>query len=262
MQCEKFEARLQDLLDQRARPEFDARLLEHAEACDNCRETLLLQEQLFTGLELWEAPSVSDGFAQRVLAQYAAETPVTRSADRSGTDKLAWKVLAGVVAASLLIGVIVAASLQNAGAAKPETPSVAINPESVAPVAAAPKTQVAERPVPGTAGPSTAPLPLEISLPDQLAQQFVSVAPNFSDGRATGRMIREATYSLPEVTLAEDSIPGLQPIASSFSLTIGMVRRTLPGGRENSPRQDEPKPQPVSKPQAEAQRADGDTAYA
>ena len=69
MQCEKFEARLQDLLDQRARPEFDERLLEHAETCENCRETLWLQEQLFTGLEVW-------CFSPGALAKACTTNPV------------------------------------------------------------------------------------------------------------------------------------------------------------------------------------------
>ncbi len=246
MQCEKFEARLQDLLDQRERPEFDAHLLEHAENCENCRETLMLQEQLFAGLDLWETPRTSAGFATSVVARHMTEVAPVRVAERTGNSgPVAWKVVAGVIAASLMVACIVASARYSASRPALPPPSVVQKPavEKVAPVT----EQLVQTPVP---------VVVETTAPDHPAIQFVGSAPEFLDGHATGRMIREVTSSLPEVAMVEENIPGLRPITNSFSLTIGMVRRTLPGGRDASPRA-EPKPQPTVKPQAELSPDDG-----
>lgn len=256
MQCEKFEARLQDLLDQRQRPECDAQLLEHADACDNCRETLILQEQMFAGLELWETPTLDDAFAARVVAQAVAQPRVVAKHDstKTGRSSLPWKLVAGALAASLLVGVVTVASRWNNAAPKPHNVAKQ-TPGNIAPPAPAPEIEPdktpniapsAEQAVATSAG----------TLPDHLAAQWVENAPELLDGRATGRMIREVTYSLPEVGNMEDSIPGLRPITSSFSLTIGLVRKTLPGGREQPQREDS-KAAPPTKPQAEVSRDDG-----
>lgn len=247
MQCEKFEARLQDLLDQRARPELDAQLLEHADNCDECRDTLALQERLFTGLEIWEAPRLPDSFAADVVARHMASVTPTQVVDRAGAPgKIAWQVLAGVVAASLLVAVITIAARRG-------------NEEVIAPPTVVLKTPVSVNPTPETIH-TAAPVPQainpseEIGLPDHLAMHFVSTAPEFLDGHTTGRMIREVTNSFPEVAIVEENIPGIRPITSSFTLTIGMVRRTLPGGQESSAREAPKSPVPV-KPRAEAVRA-------
>lgn len=254
MQCEKFESRLQDLLDQRERPEYDALLLDHAESCENCRETLMLQEQLFSGLDLWETPRMSDGFAQRVVEQHLSEVNQVQLPERGGgSGPIAWKVFAGTVAASLLVGCIVASAWYSANRAALPQPTVVETPAPQLPVAPEVKTpvQVVEQPLV-----SPEPTSPEHASPDYLAMQFVSSAPELFDGHATGRMIREVTTSLPEVATVEENIPALRPITSSFSQTIGIVRKTLPGGRE-APNRAEPKPEPTLKPQAELSRDDG-----
>lgn len=246
MQCEKFEARLQDLLDQRERPELDARLLDHAETCDNCRETLALQERLFTGLELFEPPALSEAFAARVVARHQADLPTTAHASQS--QRLMWRLFAGMLAASVLVAVVTFAMRERPAALEP-TSEIAEQtpPQSLAPSI----VQAAPQPAPLPPTP-VAPRP-DVLLQNRLALQFVGTAPEFLDGQATGRMIREVTTSFPEVAVMEENIPGIRPITSSFSLTIGMVRRTLPGGQENTERA-APKPQTPVKPQAELSR--------
>jgi hypothetical protein len=249
MQCERFETRLQELLDQRERPECDALLLEHADACDHCRETLLLQEQMFAGLEMWEAPQPSRGFAESVVAQSATVTKASQPAALGA--RFPWKVLTGALAASLLIGVVTVASRwTNAPPAVPEK----VNDHVVThpPVKVAPAPTPAPDPVSEIVQAPHSPMP-EGSFQEHLAVQWVENAPELLDGRNTGRMIREVTSSLPEVSGVEDNIPALRPITNGFNLTIGMMRKTLPGGRETLPRE-QPKPERVLKPQAEVAR--------
>lgn len=261
MHCEKFEARLQDLLDRRECPQLDAQLVEHADACEPCRETLLVQEQLFAGLDLWEAPPAPEGFATRVVAQHLRQHAIATAAPAAANGGLAIKLLAGALAASLLLTVIGFAVRQNRGApdAVPAPEVVqqdAVEPPTNAPITVESPTETKVVQSPQLPGPEP-----EIAVDQQLlnqhpAMQFVSSAPELLDGHATGRMIREVTTSLPEVKVVEETIPGLRPITSSFGMTIGMVRRTLPGGSDSSPRE-APKQQPPVKPQAEVVRDDG-----
>ena len=53
--------------------------------------------------------------------------------------------------------------------------------------------------------------------------------------------------------VVEEHVPGVRPLVSSFSSTFGMVRKTLPGGREGQSRR-APKNPPMTKPQAEFSR--------
>lgn len=273
MQCERFEARLQDLLDQRQRPECDTQLLEHAEACENCRETLLVQEQLFAGLDLWEAPSLSEAFAARVVKQYLSDersgaslASAHDSADTSTAFPM-WKLFAGALAASLLIGAVTVASRLNRPEVPVSPPNVVPavvhqepleNPPAAPAVTPAPKAELAVTPpVEPSPEPQVTPPTESVLSADHLAVQWVENAPELLDGRHTGRMIREVTSSLPEVPV-DDSIPGLRPITSSVSYTFGMFRRTLPGGRDLTPREP-PKSPPPGKPQADISRDDGQT---
>ncbi len=68
MRCDKFENRLQLLLDQRRVPERDSQLVAHAQRCTACREVLSLQSQLFDALELVEIPELPAEFAHNVVA--------------------------------------------------------------------------------------------------------------------------------------------------------------------------------------------------
>lgn len=50
MRCDQFDQRLQNLLDRRSRPEWDASLRAHAVKCDDCASKLDLQRRLFATL--------------------------------------------------------------------------------------------------------------------------------------------------------------------------------------------------------------------
>ena len=250
MHCEKFEARLMDLLDARQRPESDAALLTHAESCENCRELLAAQEQLFTGLELWEPPAMSADFTARTVALALQssltdeqEEPVVAmlvplkqaSSGHSRSDKRVWWVLSAGMAAALLLAIYPVSQWLNSGVAKVPT-------EDAQPVAEGPETPV---PTPPSVEIVQSPKSENVSpmgmTPEQLA----------AEGEEFIRTIQETP-----VDQSVERIPGFRPIVSTFGLAIGAARKTLPGPKEStSGNMADPK-QPIlpNKPQAETRR--------
>jgi len=69
MQCEKFEQRLQQLLDDRKNFEQDDMLREHSRGCDACGWVLRTQSRLFAGLRSFPEPSFAQDLGLRVLDQ-------------------------------------------------------------------------------------------------------------------------------------------------------------------------------------------------
>jgi hypothetical protein len=251
MQCEKFESRLQDLLDQRLRPERDPALVDHAESCEGCREMLALQEQMFSGLAMLEVPTLDAAFSQRVMKEYREEILTAELAPLpSKRFAFNWKMLTGALAASLLVGALIVA-MRNNNVPVP-APVIVQPPPKVVPVPEKPvdAPSVAVTPV---ETPSKVEVPFE-TLPTGEIVQLVESADEILDGRTTGRMIREVT-SMQEVPEVEKQIPGFRPLASGFSSTLGMVRKTLPGGRDGQRRT--PKASPMTKPQAEFSANEG-----
>ena len=67
MKCEVFEQRLNQLLDNRKEPETDRTLRVHADNCEDCRQTLVAQELLWEGLDLFEPPELRNEFSKQVV---------------------------------------------------------------------------------------------------------------------------------------------------------------------------------------------------
>jgi anti-sigma factor RsiW len=67
MQCEEFEDRLNLVLDERGRPECDAELSLHVEACAECRHVAALYGALLDGFCALSAPQSPSDMAARVL---------------------------------------------------------------------------------------------------------------------------------------------------------------------------------------------------
>jgi hypothetical protein len=95
MHCVRFEMRLNQLLDDRALPDSDLELVEHARECPDCAELLGGHELLLHGLETCEAPSAGPDFAVRIAAEFAGNSR------RRRWQRWAWSVAA--VAAGLLL---------------------------------------------------------------------------------------------------------------------------------------------------------------
>ncbi|HYZ87288.1 MAG TPA: zf-HC2 domain-containing protein [Bryobacteraceae bacterium] len=49
----------------------------HLESCPDCKAFVSAQKELWTSLDLWQAPAVSDGFDQRLYARIAEESKAT-----------------------------------------------------------------------------------------------------------------------------------------------------------------------------------------
>jgi hypothetical protein len=98
MLCEKFDTRLHEVLDQRERPELDARLRDHALTCDDCADKLAAQASLFDGFRAAPAPVPGRDFTDRVLASLQ-----TRQKN-AAWGKIVWSLVA--LAAVLLVAVV------------------------------------------------------------------------------------------------------------------------------------------------------------
>src|SRR5262245_29113239 len=119
MQCEDFELRWQDLLDERRAPDEDPSLRAHAEGCTLCRRLLTGQDALFSGLDVFEAPSLSKDFASRVVAQFRhsdepvlAERAIVGGASSDAPTPVqygfGWLAAITLVAAAALFGIYLA----------------------------------------------------------------------------------------------------------------------------------------------------------
>jgi hypothetical protein len=137
MRCAEFEARLNEVLDERAEPAADAVLTEHAEHCPRCAELAASHELLLEGTRL--LPKVELRPAER--ATLARHVVVATNGDRSirnGTVELADSrplaiaarrraslamiSLAVAAAAALLIAVL--PRLRDADAPQPNRPQL------------------------------------------------------------------------------------------------------------------------------------------
>jgi hypothetical protein len=86
MSCEKFEIRLQALLDERLRPEDDAPLRSHADGCPSCGARLAAQAALWDGLASRPEPQPSVDFVDRVLRNVEHDRAV-KAAGRLRADR-------------------------------------------------------------------------------------------------------------------------------------------------------------------------------
>lgn len=98
MRCEEFEQRLNQILDRRQPLRPSGALLEHADACPRCGQTLSGYQRLQKGVASLEPPQLDAEFTQRVV-QRIAVSPRTSLGHWRG-------LVAMAVAASLLIAVI------------------------------------------------------------------------------------------------------------------------------------------------------------
>ena len=100
MSCEKFDERLQQLLDQRLEPAIDRELQRHAEECGECRSLLESQDRLFSafGFGTEGGAGLPENFTAKLVAAIVAERPAQRRWERS-----AWAVALMAVASLLLL---------------------------------------------------------------------------------------------------------------------------------------------------------------
>src|SRR5262245_16672483 len=102
MQCQEFEDRWNDLLDERGSPEADPLLAAHAGECESCRGLLGGGGLLLRGVSQRPVPPLGREFATRVVAQVAASSAPAPAARPASRVWLAVGVLLASAASALL----------------------------------------------------------------------------------------------------------------------------------------------------------------
>lgn len=102
MNCQEFENRFNDLLDDRKPTAGDPALTAHAQTCGECRELLAAEGRLWTGLKAGRATPPGRDFADAVLAELSRPQLRPRSAFRLDGRWLA-VALTAVAAMTLLM---------------------------------------------------------------------------------------------------------------------------------------------------------------
>jgi hypothetical protein len=77
MKCEEFEVHLNEILDERRRPEWDEQLRLHGEGCRGCRDLAAAYGVLFEGFFALPAPQAPADLSARVLEQLQARPLVS-----------------------------------------------------------------------------------------------------------------------------------------------------------------------------------------
>lgn len=226
MLCDDFDARMDQLLDMRRHPEWDAALVDHARACDRCQRALNAQAALFRGLQQCSIPEPSARFTQTVLGSLTTPGDVRKS------SRLHWAV--GIVA-SLVLVVAAARFIQRQSeatqdgnpatadrAAQPSdthTESVAVSePESSPSLAAAQKT-----PTPPN-GSRSGVQPASPSLAAGL--------PGLTGGLGA---LTIGFDNLPQRKQVDELAGGLRPIADGFEAAIDALKSTVGTSKDSKP---------------------------
>lgn len=102
MHCQEFEYRLNAVLDERGTPEHDSQLAAHARQCESCRQLLLGQRAILSGLRQATAPALGSTFSQRVVSLAVSDAPAFVN-QRSRRVWLALGALLTSAAAALLV---------------------------------------------------------------------------------------------------------------------------------------------------------------
>lgn len=214
MNCDSFEMRLDELLDERLPPDSDIELNEHADGCPQCARLMADHQSLLEAVELLARPRMHAGLAAQVLEQMALEpvavaneadprhlpTPSRSTSARRFAPPVATWIAA--TAAVLLVGIGV----------------VRWNKVHRAAMAAAVKTPTAtETDVPKIVFENPAAKAAAGSRDSIVAQSVAEIQ------AATG------PTGVPYRTLMEQMTDGLKPVTHSMSAAIHALRRTFPG---------------------------------
>lgn len=233
MRCVEFENRLNDVLDERGRPDLDMLLASHAHHCERCQLLLARYELACEAAGNLTCPKMSAGFSERVVNEFLRQ-PRPRQATR-----LRWAAPLFAVAAVLLIAVLpmlrgkrpMRLPLNN-GAVAIGNPGAAANNRTV--------TQVAPKAV----SPKTASAVASGQSFDPAAEHYADLA------KETGSSLAAAVLYLPgvggslagsEATFEQPSwmgqvSDGLRPVTTSVSDALHVLLRVIPSSE--SPKHD------------------------
>jgi hypothetical protein len=214
MRCERFERRLQQLLDRRLRPEEDEDLLLHAAVCTTCQLWLAAQKSLYESLRWSRPPQLGRTFAQRVLARSSRARTVTR-----------WRAVVGsavVIAASLLIVTMPVGWNPNGGRRAQPMSSVKRAPSQGA--------VVHHIELPSGVRKTHEPAPM-VEIPvDHLAMDAEAIRDVWN------KWVRSLSESPLDGLEPVDQITrGFRPLASTLNVAIDALRSTVPVGKDTGP---------------------------
>lgn len=234
MQCEAFERRLQQLLDLRQRPEYDRLLLQHAETCCDCAESLAAQELLFARLGSDQVEEPDDEFTACVVEQALV------CLNRVSSSGLKLLVAVGIAALLLLMVVPAWMGRKSLGPSNDVSQMVLALPDLGQRELVQPESRdrgSAGLPAPDGAaalamlgGADRSPMagPQSAGRTDMLQMDSLAHALYID---SFGTLLLE----LPDGTLApvDQLTGGLRPLASSFSVAFDALRRSFPLGWES-----------------------------
>jgi hypothetical protein len=222
MQCEEFEDRLNAVLDERKRPEADAEVRLHCEACADCRHLAAAYARLLDGFYALSTPEPAGDIAVRVLADlHPPASPRRRLA--VGTASLA-------AAAALLIAVM--PLLRN---------------DRRAPIGSLPRINLATSQQVGSHAAGTLEA-LDVNqlpiVPELLALRTAGPEAYAGLAKETGQGLAAFVLYVPgiggskgivdangsdEPAWAVQMSEGLKPITDSVAETVNLLLRALPG---------------------------------
>jgi hypothetical protein len=226
MHCHEFEHRLNEVLDQRGRPEADTLLAEHARRCAGCGERLAAQRLVFAGLTQRAVPAPSAALARRAIAQVVHARP-HRAPGRTRWWLAASAVLAS--AAAVLLAVSLVRYVRSGG------PALAARHESDEQPAAGGRPRSRQF---GMARPAFRTQRGAASQPDGAGSSLV--APPQSDWLIEAPRIPahvrssldQITVSIPPAPLHLDHMeqlaPGLRPVRASLTIIWQTLCSALP----------------------------------
>ena len=213
MRCKDFDWRMQGLLDSRLPPEHDHQLIAHSAVCLHCERVLEVQRQLLATTALSSTVETSPRLTAGVLSAVARQSSARRRTRRG--------LLACALAASLTWLLLV-----------PDEPRE-------------------NKRVARTASETHQVLPSKShtrGTPQQNAPEVIE--PGHRENRTLSTRDAQLVLNRLKTPLAQWNMrsslqmrqiaDGLRPIATSFSIALDALRRTLPGGKRRA----------LSKPQA------------
>ncbi|MBX7166722.1 MAG: hypothetical protein K1X74_10285 [Pirellulales bacterium] len=216
MNCDEFELRLQDTLDERRPLEAESALRGHARSCPACHELMQSFQLLLEGVRRLEIPTASPTLATRVLVDLRREELQPRSAEPSTTARqtLRWAMGLATVAAVVAL------------AAWLSMPAPGNRPERLA---NAPQTGVAQN--------ASAPAPVTPATADSGA---VESAP--ADAAAPNQMAAEASLR----QLIANSGEQYEEFLHTTGTSLSQLALLLPGALATSPQQAAPQVEPAA----------------
>lgn len=227
MQCHEFEARWNDLLDERRPPDRDPQLQRHAARCPACRELLAAQQVVFPAVEQASSTSLRPDFAARVVV---AATHLPGAVPRRRLPRLLGKRTVAALSAAAAIAVALSLAWQWRAPSGPAANSTArtargtgrltgsarmlstIQPGPVGRKSSEVSPARKARPAVASVPPAAAPLP-----PDEMQPYRVA--------------LDELTLAWPDAATRLDEIerlaPGLRPLRESLAAIWETLRRAV-----------------------------------